>query len=559
MTHLPTLCCLTAFLMTGAWGAWAAGLELHHVGFRCPSGLDTGTVEVFLHNKGADPCAVTEVILDGVPLPVRGVYDASDPPGRPPGRRIQVYLDPSMALSGKRALWAYLDPNPLPPGALGVLRLKFAEKPSRLINVALKTRDGQVLQKVIPPENATFRLTGIVFDESCRKLYVYAENKTAGALHFDRVFVDGQDATESALLLPPELPAGEKAPIVVARPEGWQRGPYVLVKVTTTEGTTAAERDRAVAYFAVGVESGGGPAGLSLDSIPFSDPYTQSLDKTAGRTKYIFSCPMHAYGGDLRRCGDEIVRRHLAYSAGDPVAMTGVHICRTAVERGCFLFGEAADSVRANPFVQSAYFRPSREHPEHSAQWLTALAKRGCQPRPLFTVLDLSGCPLPEHDRQGIGFTPRLGAFYVLSRGARGVLYRFGDWLKDPENSAQIAALNAELQSLKTYLAIAEPFGTTSTSDPRAEASLLMCGDRGALLVVVNHMGLPAEEGGAGAHAPLKSIRVTIPARSWLNPKRALPLPAAGDRANELPVSREGKDLSLTIPELDQALVYLLR
>ncbi|HUT01310.1 MAG TPA: hypothetical protein VM031_02555 [Phycisphaerae bacterium] len=540
--------------------AGAAGVELRHSSFRCPSGLDTGTVEVFLHNRGAGPAEVVEVTLDGVALPVRGVWDAAEAEGKAGEKRIRVYLDPSMALSGKRVLWACLDPNPLPADALGVLQLKLAEKASRLVNIGVRTRDGQTLQKVLPPENRKFSLTGIAFAESRQKLYAYVENKTGGPLHVAQVFVNGQDVTGSATVLPAELPSGEKAPIVLPLARPVPEGSFVFVEVTTKEGPAAMERGRAASYFAVSVDSGGaGPAGLHLDEVPFTDAYTRSLEKTTGRTKYIFSCPMHAYGGDLRRCGDEIVRRCLAYRRLDPVALTGVHICRTAAEKGYFLFGEAADSVRMNPFIQSAYFRPSRERPEHVAQWLTALAKRGCQPHPLFSILDLSASPLPEHETPGVGATPRLGAFYVISRGSRGVLYRFGSWLQTPQGRAEVAALNAELQSLKPLLSVAEPYGPVPASTPFAEATLLTCGDLGALLVAINHTGLPQAAGGEGVRRPLRNVKVSIPARGWLSAKEVSPAPPPEGAASRLVLAREGDGASFVIPELNEARAFLIR
>jgi hypothetical protein len=263
---------------------------------------------------------------------------------------------------------------------------------------------------------------------------------------------------------------------------------------------------------------------------------------------------MHAFAGDHRRAGDETVRRCLAYLQTDRVAPTGIHICRTSAEKGYFLFGEAADSVRMNPFIRSVYFRPSPKSPEHVAQWLTALAKRGCQPRPLFTVLDLTTLPTGEHRRSSVACTPRLGAYYVISRGSKGLLYRgLGAWLTKGENRAAVASLNAEVQQLKPLLTIAEPYGRVPTSDPRAEATLLMCGDQGALLLAINHTRLPAAAGGAGAHAPLTDIRVTLPRRSWLRASKAARVPAPEDADAALPLEREGESLVLTIPRLDEA------
>lgn len=539
----------------------AAGLVLHHAYFRRPSGLDTGTVVVFLHNGGRESARVAEVSLDGVPLAVRGVFDAADPADGDGKPRLRVHLDPSMALSARRVLWAYLDPNPVPPGGTAALRLKLAEKPSRPLSVSLRTATGAVLRRALAPRPAKLRISHLAFGDHRRRLFITLVNQSPQTLHLDRLWVNGEDRVDHLSLRPREFPSKEKTPLVCVLPDSLPLGGSVTVKVTTREGEAAAERARAFSYFALSADGGGtGPAGVHLDAQAFTDVYARNVEKTTGVTKCIFVCPMHAFAGDLRRAGDEAVRRGLAYRRRDPVAPTSIHICRSSAEKGYVLFGEAADSVRMNPFLRSAYFRPDPDAPEHVAQWRTALAKRGCQPRPLFTVLDLARCSPPDAARGEPAITPRLGAYYVLSRGSKGLLYRgLGAWMKAPRRRAAIAALNAELQALKPLLAVAEPFGRLKTSEPCVEAVLLLCGDRGALLLLLNHTRLPEAAGGHGAHEPVGPIQVTLPRRDWLAVTAATALPRPDEAPPPLPIERRGGVPVLVVPRLDEAQAYRLQ
>ncbi len=442
------------------------GLVIDHAHFRKLSRFDTGTVHLFIKNTGVQPVEVKKIILNGKALPA----DVRD---------------------SERAYWYEITPNPVLPESLSHCMIKLSSPPSSLIKVEFETESGQKLIKVIPPKDNLLRMTFIGFSDALDKIYIYVENRDRKSLTISNVFLDGIEITNNCQIPWKTLQPLKKNCIVASLSKPLKYGQYVTIKVETDKKIVAQEMVKVFSLFPIGLESGRQNSILNLDSeIPYVSYTPDCLreEKSGNRIYRLLSCLTHRHGS-LNNAGAKVLEHKNVCLKQDPSSLTAVHLCRYENEKAYFLFGEIADIVRTNPSnIESDYFKPAAAN-RQLCQWLTELAKTGCQPRPLYALI-IAGKNIYFYDRRlPTAEEERLLVYYAISRGAKGIFYRTSrlDPGKNPRLIEEIKTINSELIQLKPYLKISEPISLASINNEKVEAATLLAGNKAIVLILFNH------------------------------------------------------------------------
>ena len=168
----------------------------------------------------------------------------------------------------------------------------------------------------------------------------------------------------------------------------------------------------------------------------------------------------------------------------------------------------------------------------------------GCEPRPLQTLVVTSKNPPYFINRYPTPEEVRLMCYYSISRGAKGIFYR--DRPQSPQLRNAIRNINEELQILKPYLRIGEPVTLAESSQPRVEANTILAGDKGIILILINHDNTGFDE--PFTYTPKSNFTVTIHIPDGLDIKEIYDV---GNNLKKLEYKVQGKEIIIPIKRLD--------
>ncbi|MBI4232617.1 tetratricopeptide repeat protein, partial [Candidatus Peregrinibacteria bacterium] len=192
--------------------------------------------------------------------------------------------------------------------------------------------------------------------------------------------------------------------------------------------------------------------------------------------------PIHAHGSYRNAA-----RNALSKTVVGESLPTYMHICKAVQEQGSFLFSEITDIVRTNPTEPSLEKFQSNIHP---AQRLAEVMEQGSSPHPWHAVVSIvkDDRIIEFKNRIPTSGEVRLFAYYALSRGTKGIFYRWSDEaLRNPIYQSEIKKINTEIQTLKPFITYSEPVSLAIASNPKVEASTLQAGYDAIILLLINH------------------------------------------------------------------------
>ncbi|MBA7494658.1 hypothetical protein ES702_05235 [subsurface metagenome] len=550
---------LVAYKITELPDSNDENISIDYAYFRKLSEFDNGTIHLFLKNKSDKPVTVTKVFLDWIAFP----------PSEGLGSAFTVKAGQATdETDDSRVVWYRALPNPIPPGRISDVMVKCASPLEAPRSIGVETNDGQMYSRVIQPVNNPLRITYVGFNDELSEVYIYLENSGKKELKVNTVFLDGKDVTQFSLKPWETISPRQKRCIIVKLEEPLRQGEYIAVKVSSEDGTAAEAVVRVFFFFPISLEGGSMQAELFSDIEIFDIPYPEDKTKVAlyaqnGATKqayHILDCPAHAHG-KKSTAAEKIFMRADTCRNADPYHPTYIHICRYIFEKNFFVFGETADIILTNPHQYFASSDKLLEENEHPTQWITALAKRGCEPRPLYTVTVVgknspyftSRFPSPEEER--------LLVYYEISRGAKGILYRAWGWPNGkPPNSElgmEVKKINGELQVLKRFLRVGEPVSLAEASEERVEASTILSGDKAIVLILINHdvVYLPERDKKPFSYKAKHDFTVTVHVPEWMKIKDVYEV---GGNFQHIEYTQNGDDLSLAIEKLDTTRQFVL-
>ena len=474
---------------------------------------DKGTIHLYLKNLTNKEITIENIWLNNIPLE---------------------------NLPNDLVLWWQVSPNPIPPFKLGDISIKLREFKSLPLQIKIKTSNGQLIEKDIPTSPPLIKVTSVSLNEALDRVYLYIENSGNKVLNINKVFLNGEDVSESLLTPWRQLAKRNKDCLIIKPKEKLKQGEYVTVKVETEEGEVAEATVRVFSFFPISSWDGDTREQLNFDPSPFLLPYSENpakLDENM-RTQppYMVYCLAdNPAGDDLRNASEsnkEVPQELFIGSSGmkistyreecyhyDHLHPTAICLRDSGKFFAYFVYGELTDALIIHPCENVFYLhRPIRDG------YLTALAKLASEPRPLYV--------LPEAFRAvgRCGASPRyptpeelrLILYYEIAEGAKGVLYykQSGPegYGANPLLEKEIGRLNGELRRLKDFLRIGEPIPLVDSSNTQVEAYSLLCGDKAIVLILINHEYNSNFVSGSKpfTYKAQKNFALTVRIPSWL-------------------------------------------
>jgi hypothetical protein len=478
---------------------------VENVTYRKTSEFDPGTIRVYLRNIGKRELTVKQVLMDGLPISVWGVDLKGDgmAPDIPPeaagegahGVREFAVRD----VSNERLIWARLSPPACPPGKVAECSAKLSYPLPRPVKMEFVLATGRTLVAVVRPIPPPLSITGIAFSEELARVYLYLEGHSEEPLEVLGVELDGQRVGKGLWFSSRRLPAGEKGLATIDLDEPLTQGSFVTVRVVCRRGISAEERMRVFRGFPLNMElPGKPPAGYGMDEEPYTvQPAFLTAPKGEEgeapqaepglRADFIFECAEHMFHGSKRRSAQETLRRYDLCTALDPGHPCVTYLCRVRPEAGYARFAETADILRINPDITTA-LSGAAATPEEVVARVTRYAYLAARPRPAEALADTA-----RFGKEGVLASPdelRRRVYASIGAGAKGLLYRHQGW----EDAAaarlneEIRRINAEVRQVRPYLSIADVTDWVKVQEPQSvEGYSLLAGDRGVVLVFVNH------------------------------------------------------------------------
>ena len=594
---LPLVCFVGCTLLT-AWGSAETALHVESsYGRRLHQELDPGSIIVFLRNQSAEKdLTITAVKLDDIALPICNVAfspseqsaekkteqpqrDGAPDPGEPgeaathpevphdhppEPEKLPAVLDfKPDDYSGRRILWAGLSPNPIPPGGLAELRIQLAHRQTRASKLTFVDADGGIVETKVAPWPPTLRIASVGFPGSVDGLYLYVENLGEQDETIEEVTLNGKRVGADDLWVPTHrVRPNETVPVRIRAQTKLAWGDKVYVGVKVAKGQLVMESARVMTGCVLGMEHGGPvwdatPEERKTDSV--LRPASALSDRSSLGARPIvelFACPMHAFRGHRRKCGQYILRKSLEVMAEAPKALSCVHLCRVRLDEAAFLFGQVAEAVKINP-----YFWPEKFHDtprEHSSQRYLRLAVLAASPRPVVTCLmagSVDGKRPTSPDEVWLMFC------YQLSRGPKGFLYRTRPDRIEGEFGREIlrtcGEINSTVRLLRRFIEISCDWYRGESADGKVEVTGLLSGDKGLVIVLLNRqITIPAHKPGPLKCEPVKPFMARVGIPRWAKVRSLVPI-EQGQRGESVPFALEKDSITFQAGPLKTARILL--
>lgn len=544
----------------------------HHVSFRRTNWPDRGSVHIYLSNDGEKQVRLSEIVVnDRLSFNVtESGFVASaeldeimeDMSGIPPlGKRVPLILRDYLPQNAKPGdvLWYFAPAYNLAPGEISELVIKFSNSPKKPIRIRLCWSDQRVTEVAVDPTPAELWMSAITFEPTYDKLYAYVRNNNATPTKIAHVWVNGkQQAEDSVVFVNRTVPPGGTGMAAVSPRNQLLKGQWVYVLIETADGHGMFGSARALTGFPVYGRGGiieVAPAGLSYDGVKlkgFGSIEAQRLDLAAERVI-------------RNRCNPGY------YAANEYFTFWA---SQGFIKWGATGLGELTDAARV-------HFQPSEvQYLGHynNSDWHYVQAKarylQQCfAPRPVF------GQTVLGHAIMGAGWTSllapeefRLRIYYMVSRAIKGVEYRgageqllLKSTLQERQALAtEIGTVNQELMSLRPYLRVADHVeGVAWTSEPLVECATLLAGDKGMVLVLLNH---DRQQSWPQNEMFLKNTFFLEPVRSCFTVSVQLPeglkvvriVELRGNRRVSIPFRWTGSHIEFDVPSLYATRQYIL-
>ena len=150
--------------------------------------------------------------------------------------------------------------------------------------------------------------------------------------------------------------------------------------------------------------------------------------------------------------------------------------------------------------------------PEQFAGRMTRYAILAAQPRPVIGVVDCRQFGDVKQFATPEEFRSRLWA--TVGQGIKGLLWRQQAANKNDPLTSEFQQFLRQIARIREELSIADSVLWASVNDPkRADAYMLLCGNKSAIVVVVMHYSTK------GPTETQDAVRVTVNCPTWVHPK----------------------------------------
>lgn len=533
-----------------------SGLHLLWQTYRHSAYRDGGSVHVGLQNLSAKSVVVDSVHVERKQIQLVIESDLK--------KKKQIWWNAHrdqfipMNVEPGDVMWHWLTRKEIPVGGMTELIIKFYRPPTQPVPIRISTNAGE-LNLTIEPKIAKAGISSVSFSKDRRKVFTYVENRSHEAIELKNVWLDGVEKTRKAKFVGRNITPGSRGCIVLGLAKPIPKGKRVYLTVGTRSGVKIGCSIRAFSYFPI-TETW---RGLIRSSAKFD---WDGLNSSKQYTKDPY------YKLDV--VGYEIIanRNNLDYLKPDQLMYYWSN--QGFIKTGAWAFGELVDGARLHLQPLGAEYLGAY-HPEdnHYVQGKMRFIRRALAPNPVFPQTEVGHAMMSDHYQSLL--TPeemRLRVYYMMSRGGKGILYRCGGGKLAEKSTPQerkaledeIATLSEELFTLRPYLRIAEFVdGMAKTSEPLVEAASLMCGDKGLVILLLNHdrqQSWPKNEMHLGKSFWIESkpdpITITVNIPEPIKPKQVLEI--SGKEAFTVPFKFQDGKLVFTVNGIKTTRQYVV-
>ncbi len=535
---LLTLSVIAAIIIFPAFSYSQPSLLAEHAYIRKSHQFDRGAVHVFLKNPGVTAVEVEEVCLNGARLE---------------------------DLPNATAVWTQVLPSPIPPGEVSDLTIMLPRAAANYklpLEVKVKLQTGEILTIPVDQVNGPFKITGSYFSDNLDQVYIYLQNTGQTSLIPRKVWLAGRDVTGQTRFLSRAIPPGEKSLLRVDLPTPLARGKYVSIRLETADGSIGQALVRAFSVFPITSYSNPDTRlELYFDPQPFHVKYQPAVSAAEIKALppqtawYLFSCPNCTDSEQNKPWGTsavEIIKRAREFYRLDPSRPNHSHVCEAYKERAYFIYGEVCDIMFINPYEVVFHDRdPARNG------YFAGLGKLACEPRPLMTIQEAfargPGAPFISPEQV------RLGVYYQVAEGVKGIsYYSKNQYTKYPALEKEIGRINRELQAIKSYLKIGEPFvGLASVSRSEVVAKTVVAADKGLVVILINTGYRTAIRDGKRetTFTPQENFTVEVEVPGWLEIKQAVEI---GPETRPVQLQKKNGKIIISVDRINLTKIFLL-
>ena len=458
----------------------------------------TGSFHFYIANDGPAPAENFRCYLDGRDIEALRHAFGTPYPAEP------------------RLIWWRVRPRRIEPGGLAEVTIRFTRPPAMPASFTLEADNGSPLPLTVDAPQAPVRVEYVAFTPGIDRMVVYlesdvpAEDWDVGTIELDGVDVTARGKVHAAgrhhrmVMLDLARPLSDASHHALRVTDGQGRGQTVQVMAWSSIFQVGA--------FGVGgyvlTDQPGGNVNSIHSVVGAHGDGVSALRQFALRGVRQSIIALGEMSDDAKRCSSAILAYFLTDEPDahdDPLAEgklpwlgwglqhyidyggvlqdlwplpTTLVIDMTTRPDNLFVYGQSVDIVQHDP-----YFPPHVVRPQIRG------AARAAAPHPAVAVLwafsEWRDFPRPSPA------VVRMNAYSALGAGAKGIshfacVFKNQGYGQVPELQQAVHALNAELLSAAALLNLSHPIVTDITVPEHVWARLLLCGERGAALVMVN-------------------------------------------------------------------------
>lgn len=435
--------------------------------FRKVSTNDAGSIHVGLVNKGQVNLVFKTLYVNGQKVTL--VIDT--------GKKDEWNYFPPDAKEGD-VLWYYFTKPVVNPDGIAELIIKFAKTPIKPVEVKIETEGSQVLTTVVKPTPILLSVSYISFSNDFSKAYIYVQNKSDADFYIGTIGLYSEDINKTLKDDTLKIPLRTKVCLSAKLPKPVRKGNRFYVIIRTKEGITFGASVHAFKSFPILSQSG------PLSGIEF--------DNDGLNSKEI----VPHYG--LVHDQFDIVGSRIITNLKDPKYLKpeqmSYYCCNQGlIKYGAPYFGELCDAYLLHTEPSGVDYLGRYSNKDfHYTQAKTRYIKECVEPNRLFAITETAHA-YGDFYKEMTPEEVRLRAYYNISRGAKGLFWRLGYLGQYSEHSRkmiekEVARINEELRLLRPLLKIGDNVdGMAETTEPLVEASTILGGDMGIVLILFNH------------------------------------------------------------------------
>ena len=513
-------------------------------------------------------------------------------------------------------IWYRTNMETIPPNGTAMVYVRMREPLSEKVTLGVKYDNSKLVSAEISEDDISkMRIASTGYDLKQQKLFVFVEKHSPERMSLKRIFIDGEEITESDYtLLNRDFDQDKPAFIEINLKPDVQFGQLIILKVENRAGHSTAYQlrvrdnkiDLGVVYgpaekyplyrkyfFNSNYILGHGGAKIPEGFWEGADENEISMVQTASRKEDILrvleKAPTERFtfgtidepdGNDwgykqialMDRCGinimeiiEPILARVRKYA---PLYQTSILVDRTYAPSNWYIYGEIADLFYND--IYSLYFKAASDAFEVVAPTVST-AINAAAPRPYNAVL--WGCMGTNKFRRA--YTPLendMEVHYAIGSGAKGITYfletagvvwssgRYyvgASMIKPLWNS--IGKLNAKITRIASLLNAGHPVNIVEGSNA-AElwVESLQCGKDSFVVVAVNkNYILHANDQLRIPHIfPVEDETITVTLPKWL--KRVKVVEVSWDKVTELKVKERDGQLIIPVKNMLASRVYVI-